>query len=179
MRRDDDFLFTPAVRKLELTAIVQILADIRDFLGVPPHCFFETIDAGNGVVIRGRITSMDLREGQQVNASVVLKTASGNPAAYEKGSAKWTSSDDSVVAVKQNPEDELKAVIAGLNGADNTPVLITFSCDGDPDAGPDQFRAIVATLDVVCTQGEAVVAEIQTDTPADSPVPVENATKKK
>jgi len=160
--------FVPAINFTDLAAIVQILSDIRDFMGVPPEAFFSTIEF-DGVKISGRITYMDLREGQQVNASVTLKTKSGNPAAYEKGTASWVSSDPATVSATVDATDELKAVIVGLNGANNTPVLITFTVDGDPDAGPDQVRNIIATLDVVCTQGEAMVAEITTDTPVDVP----------
>jgi hypothetical protein len=163
MRND---LFTPAVAELELAAIVQILSDIRDFMGCPPKAYFAI--ASSGLKITGRITNMELREGQQVDASVILKTASGNPAAYEKGSASWSSSDETVVSVEQVMADELKATIFGKNGSTNASALITFTCDGDPDAGPGQVRNIVGTLAVVCTQGEAVVAEIDTGVPTAS-----------
>ena len=112
---------------------------------------------------------MELREGQQVDLSVVLKTASGNPAAYEKGSASWTSSDPATVSVDVDPSDELKATAKGLNGANNGSVVISFQCDGDPDAGPDQQRLIIGTLDVTCTAGEAMVVEISAGTPVDIP----------
>lgn len=163
-----DHLFVPAISALELAAIVQILSDIRDFMGVPPQAFFESV-AFNGVTIKGRITNMELREGQQVDLSVALKTASGHPAAYEKGSATWVSSAPDVVSVTVNPDDELKGTAKGLDGSANASALITFQVDGDPDAGPDQQRMIIATLDLVCTQGEATVAEITAGTPVDSP----------
>jgi hypothetical protein len=43
--------------------------------------------------------------------------------------------------------------------------VITFRADGDPDA--DQTRDLVGTLDVVVTQGEAVVVELSAGAPAD------------
>lgn len=161
---DNKHLFVPAIEEADLAAIVEILGDIRDFLGATPKVTF-TIES-NGLIIKGA-TKMDLREGQQVNASVTLKTAAGNPASYEKGSATWVSSDPATVSVTPDTSDELKAVVKGLNGANNTSVIVTFHADGDPDA--DQVRDVIATLDVVCTQGEAVVAEITTDTPVDTP----------
>jgi hypothetical protein len=161
-------LFVPAISEYQLDELVNIFSDIRDFMGVTPECYFEQIAGPNGLTITGRIKKMELREGQQVDATVTLKTAAGNPAAYQKGTAKWTTSDETAVQVMQAaaPVDELKATIYGVSGANNTPVLITFTCDGDPDS--DQQRDIVATLDVVCTQGEAVVAEIDTGTATDS-----------
>ena len=158
-------LFTPAISELELAAIVQILSDIRDYMGVPPKACFHSITF-DGVTITGRITDMELREGQQVSASVALLTASGKPAAYEKGSATWDSSNAAVVSVDVDPSDELKATILGKDGSANDSVVVTFTCDGDPDA---EVRNIIATLDVVCTQGEAMVAEITTGTPTDVP----------
>ncbi len=119
----------------------------------------------DGIKITGDIKEMELREGQKVSASASLKTAAGNDAAYQTGSAVWTSSDPAVASVEVDATNELAATIHGLNGAANTPVLVTFTADGDPDA--DQTRDVVATLDVVVTQGEAVVAEITAGTPED------------
>lgn len=121
----------------------------------------------DGLVINGVIENMELRENQQVGVSVALKTRSGNPATYEKGSASWESSDESVATVEVDSADELKATVKGVNGSDNGSAVITFRADGDPDA--DETRDIVATLDVVVTQGEAFVAEITAGTPEDVP----------
>lgn len=107
----------------------------------------------------------ELREGQRIRATVALKTKGGNPAAYEKGTEAWVSSDPAVASVTVDPADPLQADVDGLNGAANTPVLVTFTADGDPDAG--ETRDLVATLDVVVTQGEAVVAEISAGAPTD------------
>ena len=107
---------------------------------------------------------MELREGQFVTATVSLKTSSGHPAAYQVGTESWTSSDPAVEVV-QDSADPLKAKITGIDGSSNASALVTFKCDGDPD--DDESRDVVATLDVVVTQGEAMVAEITTDTPQD------------
>ena len=129
-------------------------------------CAYFSQVVSNGVVIKGRLKKMELREGQFVTATVSLKTKSGHDAAYEVGSAKWASSDPAV-GVVADPTDEKKATITGLDGSANASAVVTFTADGDPDA--DQTRDVVATLDVVCTTGEAVVAEITTDTPQDNP----------
>lgn len=143
------------------------LRDIADSLSPPfPLVSFSSFSS-QGVTIKGDIHMAELREGQQAVATVSLKTKGGNPAAYQVGTEVWTSSDPARASVTVDPANPLQATIAGLNGAFNTPVLITFTADGDPDA--DQTRDVVATLDVVVTQGEAVVAEISLGTPTDTP----------
>jgi hypothetical protein len=136
---------------------LEVEQGILEVLGAKPRVFFDTITF-NGVKTTGEFTMAELREGQQIVASATFKTAAGNPAAYEKGSAKWVSSDPTIASVDVDPNNELSATVKGLNGAANTPVLVTFTADGDPDA--DQTRDLVATLDIVVTQGEAVVTEI-------------------
>lgn len=153
------------VDKLMLDAML----DIADILGSVPVAYFKSVSA-NGVKIQSRgnggIKHMELREGQQVTATVALVTKKGHPASYEKGSAKWESSDPAV-SVTPVDGDELSATITGEDGSANAAAVVKFTADGDPDA--DQVRDIVATLDVVCTQGEATVATISTGTPSDVP----------
>ena len=140
---------------------------IADMLGAQKRASFASITR-NGITVKGDITMAELREGQQIVATVALKTKAGRPAAYQTGTAKWTSSADAVATVTPDPNNELSATIVGVDGSANTPVLVTFTADGDPDA--DQERDVVATLDIVVTQGEAFVAEITpgaaTDVPA-------------
>lgn len=150
----------------ELREIRDVGESIANVLGAKRKSYFSKVTA-YGVTITGEIKNMDLREGQQAKLDVTLKTKAGNPAAYEKGSGKWQSSDDARASVEVDPTNELSATLKGLSGADNTPVLISFTADGDPDA--DQVRDIVATLDCVVTQGEAFVAEIAAGAPVDQP----------
>jgi hypothetical protein len=165
---DQKHTFVPAIEELSLARLIEVWSDIRDFLGVKPRAYIGVI-TGFGLTIRGVIKMAELREGQRVTATAVLKTAGGNPAAYQTGSAVWTSSDPAVASVLVHPDNELMADVDGLNGAANTPVLVTFTADGDPDA--DQVRDVVATLDVVVTQGEAVVAEVTAGPATDIPTP--------
>lgn len=131
-----------------------------------PGAFINSITS-QGVTITGRIKKLELKEGQFVTATVSLKTKAGHDAAYQAGSESWESSDESVVTVEKDETNPLTAKITGVDGSDNSSAVVTFTADGDPDA--DQTRPVVATLDVVCTKGEAVVAEITTDTPQDVP----------
>lgn len=140
---------------------------IADMLGAQPKVNFSI--SYQGVTAKGAITMAELREGQQLVATVTLKTKAGNPAAYQTGTAVWTSSDPTVATATVDPTNELSATIVGVNGAANTPVLVTFTADGDPDA--DQTRDVVGTLDIVVTQGEAFVAEVAAGTPTDVPAP--------
>lgn len=121
---------------------------------------------GNGLILKGEIKVMELREGQQVTVSAELKTKGGNPAAYDEGTASWESSDESIATVEVNPENELEATVKGVDGSDNGSAVITFRVDGDPDE--DENREIIGTLDVVVTQGEATVVELKTGAVSDT-----------
>lgn len=118
-----------------------------------------------GLVIEGELFYMELREGQEVDVSAGFKTRGGRAAQHQAGSGSWESSDPSVASVTADPADELKAVVRGENGEANGSAVITFRADGDPDEGEE--RALVATLDVVVTRGEAHVAEITAGTARD------------
>lgn len=108
---------------------------------------------------RSKCFMSEIKEGEKKHLKVVLKTAAGHPAKYQEGSAIWTSSDDSVVSVTPDPENELRAEIEGLDGTNNESVVITFSVDGDPDA--DETRDLIGTKSYVCTQGEAEIVELE------------------
>lgn len=107
----------------------------------------------------------ELREGKSVVATVALRTKAGHPAAYEKGTEKWESSDPAAV-VTVDPTNPLQAKIDGVDGSNNTAVLVTFTADGDPAA--DVTTPVVATVDIIVTQGNAVTAEISLGTPTDT-----------
>lgn len=121
----------------------------------------------NGLVFTGDIEMAELREGQEFNVTAMLKTRAGNPASYDEESVQWESSDPSIASVTADENNPLKAKVKGLNGTDNAAVVISFRADGDPDS--NETREIVATLDVVVTQGEARVVELSNDTAVDSP----------
>lgn len=121
----------------------------------------------------GEFFYMELKEGQTATGSVALRTKAGHPARIEPGSARFTSSDESVVGVTQNPANELEFTIEGLDGSNNESALIEFRADGKIGEGT---KDVVATLDVVCTQGDAVVAEISVNPPTDAAAaPIEQA----
>jgi hypothetical protein len=106
----------------------------------------------------------ELKEGQSMNAKVNPKTRAGRPAAIEPGSATWSSSDESVVSVTQDPDDELKAKIEGVDGSENESVVVEFRADGKRGEGE---RPIVISGAVTCTQGDAVTGDMEFETPVD------------
>jgi hypothetical protein len=169
--------------QLRLLALVLILAEkvfsipkLEDLLA--PVVIFTSARFA-GVVITGEISQMELREGQQVPLTAALRTRAGRPAAYEQGSATWGSSDPSIATVTVDPNNELVATVVGVSsvgsdGQDNPSAVITFRADGDPDA--DQTRDLIGTLDVVVTQGEAVVVELSAGAPTDVPTASDGGT---
>jgi hypothetical protein len=117
----------------------------------------------------GRISRMELKEGQRVRLKVAPKTARGHAASIEAGSGRWISSDESVVSVEQDPTNELAAIVRGLDGSANESVSIEFR--GDADRSAEGIREIVGTLAVVCTSGDAAVVDITPGTPEDDTAP--------
>jgi hypothetical protein len=120
----------------------------------------------SGVITKGVIKEMQLREGQQVTVTARPKTRSGKDAAYDEGSVEWESSNPSVASVEENPDNELEATVKGLDGSANEAVVITCRLDGDPDE--DEVRELIGSLDVVVTQGEAFAFELEAGAVTDS-----------
>jgi hypothetical protein len=87
--------------------------------------------------------------------------AKGAPAKVQDGSVVWTSSDPTVVAVTQDAQDQLKAVIvAGLPGTAQVNV------SGDADLGDAVKKISAPPLDVTVVAGAAVAfGAISTGTP--------------
>lgn len=121
----------------------------------------------SGIKIIGEFTDMNLREGQKVDLEVMPQTASGRPGAIEAGSARWTSSDESVVSITQDRDNPLKATARGLDGSNNESVVIEFRADGDQDPGDDQIKEIIGTLPITCTQGDATTVQLSAGDPVD------------
>lgn len=130
-----------------------------------------TVFQTDQIKIIGEFTRMELKEGQKVDIEVRPKTARGNVAAIESGSARFVSSDESVVSVTQDPNNELKAVVRGLDGSANESVVVEFRADADRS---ENVREIVGTLAVTCTQGDASVIEIEAGTATDDTGESEN-----
>ncbi len=123
--------------------------------------------------ITGDISMLELKEGQKAKIHVSPRSKHGHSGAIEPGSARFTSSDESVVSIEQNPENELEATIRGLDGSGNEAVAIEFKADGDRSEG---VREIVGSVSVICTQGDALTFDLQVgaaedDTDAATPQP--------
>lgn len=107
--------------------------------------------------IKGVINMIELKEGQKAALVVGLKTKHGHAAGIEPGSARFISSDESIVSVEQDAEDELKAVVRGLDGSSNGTATVEFRADGIRGEGE---KEIVGVVTVVVTQGDASVVEL-------------------
>ncbi len=163
--------------------IIKILLFILDLFGVKPNpeqteakINFDTF-ATPDFFIRGVFTMAELREGKSAVVTAAPKTAAGNPAAYQTGSAVFESSDETVLRVTQNPDNELEATLEALDGSNNETVTVTFTADGDPDA--DEERMLVGSIAVSVTQGEAIAFDltfstVQPETPENPETPGEN-----
>lgn len=96
-----------------------------------------------------------LGDAQQATGAVAFSDKAGNPAKVQDGSITWSSSDESVVAVTQNPDkpDEATIVAQGPLGT------ATISVNADADLG-DGVVAVSGSVDVEVVAGEAVAAAI-------------------
>lgn len=108
---------------------------------------------------------LELKEGKKATIEVMVFTRAGNRAAIEPGTARFTSSDESVVSVTQDPDNELKAVIRGLDGSNNESVVIEFHADGDRST--EGVKPIVGAMSVTCTTGDAITASMSAGTVED------------
>lgn len=128
-----------------------------------------------GLKIKGVITDMELKEGYKVTATIAPTTAAGHPAAIEPGSGRWSTTDESVVSVTPNPDNELEATFESLDGSTNESVATEFRADGIRGEG---VKEIVITGSITATQGDAVTGEMvfgtpEPVTPATADVPAE------
>jgi hypothetical protein len=118
--------------------------------------------------IKGVIKEMELREGfKQLLKAGNARTRRGNPAALEPGSVTWTSTDESIVSVTPDPENELQAWAEGLDGSENGTVAVEVRADGRPGEG---VREVIGNVAITCTQGDAAIFDVA---PEGEPVEVE------
>jgi hypothetical protein len=97
---------------------------------------------------------------QDAPIQAICKDAKGNPATVE--GASFTSSDETIVALKPDPTDPMKTTLSAVGplGA----ALVTFSADADLGAG---VVPIIGTMDVVVNPGQATVVELQAGAPVE------------
>lgn len=145
-----------------IIGVVSSIIGLRKSRGGTAKVIFTAATFENFRII-GDIETMELKEGYKADIEVLPKTKAGHAAGIEPGTARFTSSDESIVSVVQDPDNELKATIRGLDGSHNESALVEFRADADKS---EEVREIVATLAVICTQGDAVTAEITAGTPA-------------
>lgn len=127
---------------------------------------FDSIEFEN-LNIFGVIEKMELKEGQRVKCTVTPKTAHGHAAQVEPGSARFTSADESVIAVGdliENPDGSFSTYFENVDGTGNQSIAVEFRADGKVGEG---IREIVVAGVIVATQGDAVVGEMAFDTPED------------
>ncbi len=114
---------------------------------------------GDPIKQTGEINDMsEIKEGKKRRLKGLPKTAAGHAAAIEPGSARWTSTDESVVSVTPDPANELEADVVGVDGSENGSALIELRADGIRGEG---VRELIATKSYVCTQGDAAVFEFE------------------
>ncbi|MDQ3132421.1 MAG: hypothetical protein M3Q99_16865 [Acidobacteriota bacterium] len=117
------------------------------------------------ITITGDIKTMQLKESQFVIITAMPKTRSGNQAQIEPGSVRVELTDGDIASFEHPFEgDELKIKVVGEDGSKNGSTLLTLRADGIAGEGE---REIIGTLDIVVTQGDAFVFELQASAPTD------------
>lgn len=113
------------------------------------------------VHVKGPELRMQLRDSQQVTATVEALDSEGNPAA---ATTAWSSSDPVVAEVIDNGDGTARIVASpGAAGLGTTTITasVTDTSDGDVHEG---------TLEIEVVAGDAVIVNITTGEPEDKPV---------
>lgn len=117
------------------------------------------------IIIKGDFNYMELKEGQYTVVTATPQTRAGNRAKIEPNSVRVEFTDEDIVSFEHPFEDdELKVKITGTDGSANGSTLLTLRADGIAGEGE---REIVGTLNLVVTQGDAFVFDLQGSAPAD------------
>lgn len=116
----------------------------------------------------GVIEMIELKEGQRVKATVKPKTAHGNPANIEPGSARWSTGDESIVGVTPDPANELSAYFECLDGSIPQAIGTEFRADGKVGEG---VRDIIVAGTIGVNPGDAMFAEMEFGEVEDVPPP--------
>ncbi len=137
----------------------ELLEQILAILSPGPAVTLEiTAILPDGTIQRG-ITTMTMRDDQQVTLTITPKDKKGKPAQLD-GIPVWASSDETVVTVVA-AADGLSAVAAGV-----APGSGRVTVTGDADLGSG-VTPITGVLDVSITGGAAATIDIAAGTPAD------------
>jgi len=102
-----------------------------------------------------------LTDMQKVDLSVSAVDAKGFPAQVEAASVEWKSSDDTILTVVEDPNDETKAVAVAVKPGT---AQIQVSADADLGAG---VVTISGVADVEVTSSQATALGVGVGTPTD------------
>ena len=95
----------------------------------------------NGITIKSKNMAVSLTTTQFVEGQVTPTDRKGNPASVEAGTVSYTSSDESIATVEEDPNDEtkFKIVAKGIGVAQ-----VDFSADADLGEGVKTIAGFVA-----------------------------------
>ncbi len=149
-----------------ISAVAGFLA--REIFFGEPHGnkpkFVFTYKNENGRINIGDFKNMQLRKNQSVVVTAKPVGAEGEAADIQTGSAVWKSSDEAVVTVTVNPDNELEATVSSKTA--QGVAVISLEADGDPsDLGDLQ---IIGTADVRVLGENAVGFDLTFGEPAGS-----------
>jgi hypothetical protein len=103
----------------------------------------------NFITIKSKHMSVTLEVGQHAVGALAPKKVNGDLAPIQTGTATFTSSDETVATVTQNPDNELEVTVKVVGVGTAT---ITGTVDADPGEG---VRTLTASAEVSGTQALA------------------------
>lgn len=112
-----------------------------------PRLYFSALTYQGGPIVKGNIMAFELKDNQEVVVTAQAVDAKGNPAAIQPGTAKWTSSDETVATVTPDPANELSASVKAVGPVGVA--TISLSADADPSADVDTEISAAGEVAVV------------------------------
>lgn len=126
---DSNYLVIGALVVLVIVMVVIQFSGMRHLKRMLTNKIHISVFINN---LKIQTTMFQLKDDQQVKVKISAVDKKGQPATFEKGSVKFTSSDENVATVVPNPDDETEVtVVAGLPGVAN----ITVEADSDLGEG--------------------------------------------
>lgn len=132
-----------------------------------PNLYLRISFTHDSITFKSKCMAVSFFPGQTVTGTLQAVDRKGNPASVEAGTAVFTSSDEAVFTVTQDPENELKVTLTAVGEG---VAQLNYEADADLDFGDGETKLISGFAAVEVQREEAVGFGIAFDAPVDPAV---------